>query len=132
VFASGYVTAGSGPPAFSPTHGASEFSSNVNLVFAVPSLNLDRMQFVELAENLQQLLERDSSETVRAELRISLCDFPEQNDRGYCLGVRVAALGDSANQAELRWGFGLARVQQALLFRARTLGHQIGTRESPY
>jgi hypothetical protein len=130
VFASGAVAATSGPPAFSSVHGAFEFSSNVNLVFAVPSLNLDRMQFVELAENLKQLLERDSSEAVRAELRISPCDFPAQNKRGFCLGVRLAALGDSAKQSELRWGFGLARVQQALLFRARTLGQQIGARDS--
>jgi hypothetical protein len=35
--------------------------------------------------------------------------------------MRLAAQGDSAEQAVLRWGLGLAHVQQALLFTSRHL-----------
>lgn len=106
--------------------GVYEFGSQATLVFAVPSLNFDRGQYTELTANLKELLERDSGEAVRGVLRVSSCNFPEQNRRGFCLGIRLVARGDSAKQAELRWGLGLARVQQALLFRARAMGQQIG------
>jgi hypothetical protein len=103
-----------------------EFSSWTSLVFTVPSLNFDRSHYIELAEGLKELLERDSEDSMRGVLRVSPCYFPEQSRRGFCLGIQLVARGDSAKQAELRWGLGLARVQQALLFRARTLGQQIG------
>jgi hypothetical protein len=35
--------------------------------------------------------------------------------------VRLLAKGDSAEQAALRWGLGLAHLQQALLFTSRHL-----------
>jgi hypothetical protein len=103
-----------------------EFSSWISLVFTVPSLNFDRNHYVELAEGLKELLERDLADSIRGVLRISDCDFPEQRRRGFCLGISLVAHGESSKQAELRWGLGLARVQQALLFRARALGQQIG------
>jgi len=103
-----------------------EFSSWTSLVFTVPSLNFDRSQYVELAERLKELLQRDSADSIRGVLRVAACVFQDQAHRGFCLGIRLVASGDSAKQAELRWGLGLARVQQALLFRARALGQQIG------
>ena len=98
-------------------------------MFAASSLNFDRANYTEIAASLKELLERDSADSIRGMLRISPCDFPEQNRRGFCLEIRLVARGDSAKQAEVRWGLGLARVQQALLFRARALGQQIGARD---
>ena len=126
VFTSATVATECHSPADASTGGVCEFGSQATLVFAVPSLNFDRGQYTELTANLKELLERDSGEAVRGVLRVSSCNFPEQNRRGFCLGIRLVARGDSAKQAELRWGLGLARVQQALLFRARALGQQIG------
>ncbi|HEV2521489.1 MAG TPA: hypothetical protein VGT24_03835 [Candidatus Acidoferrales bacterium] len=103
---------------------AYEFASQLNLVFADPPYNLDRKHFADLSLGLKKLLERDSADSVRAVLRVSSCDFPAQNRSGYCLSIRLVAVGDSAQHAELRWGLGLARVQQALLFRARALKQQ--------
>jgi hypothetical protein len=103
-----------------------EFGSRISLVFTVPSLNFDRSRYTELTARLKELLESDSPESTRSLLRVSSCDFPEENRRGFCLGIQLVARGDSAKQAELRWGLGLARVQQALLFQARALGQQIG------
>ena len=109
---------------------AFEFGSRVRLVFAVPSLNFDRAQYTDLTAGLKELLEHDSTDSVRGVLRVSPCDFPERKRRGFCLNIHLVARGDSERQAELRWGLGLARVQQALLFRARALGQQIGARDS--
>lgn len=106
-----------------------EFASRIHLVFAILPLNFDQSQYAEIASALKELLEHDSAESVLAVLRISPCDFPEQGRRGFSLEIQLSARGDSPRQAEVRWGLGLARVQQALLFRARALGQQIGARD---
>jgi len=103
-----------------------EFASQARLVFAEASFNFERDRFVELTAGLKDLLERDSGDAIRAVLRIATCDFPAQNRRGFCLSIRVVAQGVSAEQAEMRCGIGLARLQQALLFRVRALRQPSG------
>ncbi len=105
---------------------ACEFGFQVRLVFAEPSLNFERDRFVDLTSGLKDLLERESGDAIRIVLRIATCDFPAQNGRGFCLNIRLVAQGVSAEQAEMRCGLGLARLQQALLFRARALRQQSG------
>lgn len=113
-------------PAAVSALGSHEFAFEATLVFAEPSLNFERKQYAELSAGLKELLERDTADTLRAVLRITPCDFPAQSQRGLCLGLRLVAEGDSPEQAELRCGLAMARIQQALLFRARTLKQQIG------
>jgi hypothetical protein len=43
------------------------------------------------------------------------------NQNELAVWLRLAAKGDSTEQAVLRWGLGLAHVQQALLFTSRHL-----------
>jgi hypothetical protein len=105
---------------------AYEFASQASLVFAESSINFERDSFRDLSAGLKELLERDSGDAIRAVLRISPCDFRSESRRGFCLSVRLVAHGASAEHAELRWGLGLARVQQALLFCARALRQQFG------
>jgi hypothetical protein len=100
---------------------AYEFASQASIVFAAPGYNWEQKNYVALCVGLKELLERDTANSIRAVLRISPCDFTAKNRRGYCLSIRLVAEGSSAQQAELRWGLGLARVQQALLFRSRAL-----------
>ena len=125
IFATASVTTKSDLPATDSADLAYEFASQARIVFAQPSLNLERKHYLDLSSGLKELLERETGDTIRAVLRISSCDFTAENRRGFCLGIRLVAEGDSAQQAELRWGLGLARVQQALLFRSRTLKQQI-------
>jgi len=108
------------PPAGSSGEGFS-FSSWTSLVFAETALNFDRDSYAEIVARLKGLLERDSGEALLATLRISPCQFTEQARQGYCLNIQLWAQGNSAGQAEMRWGLGLARLQQALLFSARAL-----------
>ena len=102
-----------------------EFASETSLVFAESAFNFDRERFAEIGAGLRELLDREKGDAVRAVLRIFVCGFPALKKRGFCLVIRLVAQGDSTRQAELRWGLGLARVQQALLFRARSLRQQV-------
>jgi hypothetical protein len=121
IFMTARTTTKSDVPASVPADRAYEFASQATIVFADPDLNWDHKNYRELASGLKELLARETGETVRAVLLISSCDFAGQKRRGFCLGIRLVAEGESAQQAETRWGLGLARVQQALLFRSRAL-----------
>jgi hypothetical protein len=121
IFMTARTTTKSDVPASVPADRAYEFASQSTIVFADPELNWDHKNYAELAFGLKELLERETGDTVRAVLLISSCDFADRKRRGFCLGIRLVAEGESAQQAETRWGLGLARVQQALLFRSRAL-----------
>jgi hypothetical protein len=125
-FSSASVSTQSDSPAGVTAGEAYEFASQARLVFVEPSLNFEPDRYLDLTAGLKDLLERDSGDAMRAVLRISPCDFPAQKRRGFCLNIRLVAQGVSAEQAEMRWGLGLARVQQALLFRGRVLRQQFG------
>jgi hypothetical protein len=101
-----------------------EFAFEAMLVFAESALNFERKQYRDLTSSLKELLERDTADSVHVLLRISICDFSVVQRRGFSLGVRLVAEGDSPQQAEMRCGLALARLQQALLFRARSLKQQ--------
>lgn len=121
IFSTARATTKSDVPAAVPADRAYEFASQSTLVFTDPDLNWDHKNYSDLASGLKELLERETGDKVRAVLLISSCQFADQTRRGFCLGIRLVAEGDTAQQAETRWGLGLARVQQALLFRSRAL-----------
>ena len=99
-----------------------EFASRVDIVFAAESFNFERRHYDDLVRRLQELLTRDATpDYLRAALRVHLCRFRTLARWGFCLRITLYARGATAEQAELRWGLGLARVQQALLFVSRIL-----------
>jgi hypothetical protein len=99
------------------------FASRIDLIFLQEAANFGRGPHENLANRLSELLTREVAEALRAELRISPVEFAGE-DRGFCLRVILYARGATPEQAEVRWGLGLARLQQALLFIARGLRHQ--------
>ena len=66
-------------------------------------------------------------------LAARLCLISEKRDAGvqgiFALKIELEAVGDSGEQAALRWGLGLAHLQQALLFTSRYLRQQISQRK---
>ena len=66
-----------------------------------------------------ELLEHESGQTVRLELRVRRCRFRATGGSGFGLALLLRARGETAGQAEIRWGLGLAHLQQALLFVSR-------------
>ncbi len=104
-----------------------EFACRVDLVFAPEQFNLDRARYDELCRHLQELLARDAApDVLRAELRIRPCRFRALGRAGFCLRILLYARSATPEQAELRWGLGLVRVQQALLYCSRIRRQQIG------
>jgi hypothetical protein len=79
-----------------------------------------------LVEKLIELLkEAGSRETLVASLCLASKEESSKN-KEFVLWVRLAAKGDSPEQAALRWGLGLTHLQQALLFTSRHLRMQLG------
>lgn len=126
ILATGNVGIKSDLPSAVSGGAAHEFASQIEIVFSAPPFNWDRQHYLDFRSGLKELLERDASDALRVVLKISRCDFRAEKRNGFCLAVRLVAKGSSEEQAELRWGLGLARLQQALLFGSRALKQQVG------
>lgn len=126
LFASASISTKCDLPAAVSIGDPSEFAFQANLVFADLPLNFERDRYINLASSMKALLERDPGDAVRVVLRIAPCEFTAEKRAGFYLGIRMVAQGMSVEQAEMRWGLGLGRVQQALLFRARALKQEGG------
>jgi len=80
-----------------------------------------------LLEKLSELLKAaGSADSLGAVLCLVPGKAGESNSTALALWVCLEARGSSPEQAGLRWGLGLAHVQQALLFLSRYLRQQIG------
>jgi hypothetical protein len=97
------------------------FASRVDLIFLREDANFGTGPHENLAKRLSELLEREPGDTLRVELQLAAAEFGGEN-RGFCTRILLYAKGNTPGQAELRWGLGLARLQQALLFVARAYG----------
>ena len=103
-----------------------EFASSIDLFFALDDFNFERSQYEGLIQRLQELLTGDApADPLRAELCIRQCHFRAWERWGFYLALLLYARGSTPEQAELRWGLGLARMQQALLFLSRVIRHQL-------
>lgn len=113
----------SGPAeSLAPAAEAHEFTSRIALVFAREASNFERGHFQGLATQLAQLLERDSpADSLEVRLTVAPCRYLRLGRDGFHLLAALRATGATPEQAELRWGFGLARLQQALLFLSRVI-----------
>src|SRR5271168_4553194 len=110
------------------------FSEDIVLEFRQTELKCQRNLHFTLIEKLIELLkEAGSKETLQATLcltststlRSSSGSQEKPNLKELELRIRLAAKGESPEQAVLRWGLGLAHVQQALLFTSRFLRMQL-------
>jgi hypothetical protein len=80
-----------------------------------------------LLEKLVELLKAaGSADWLAAQLCLAPDAGGDSGSAGLVLRVRLAARGNSTEQSALRWGLGVAHVQQALLFTSRYLRQQIG------
>jgi hypothetical protein len=87
------------------------------------------LHFILMEKLIELLKEAGSPESLETTLcltsgsiSVSSSGNPvKQNQRELALWIRLAAKGESAEQAALRWGLGLAHIQQALLFTSRHL-----------
>jgi hypothetical protein len=86
----------------------------------------NRTLYFSLVEKLTELLkEAGSADLLKAQLCLSSLAAAGTNPAGLALILNLEARGNSPEQAGLRWGLGLAHVQQALLFTSRYLRQQL-------
>jgi hypothetical protein len=118
-------TAGGAPAANAPGVGG-VFSGDFVLRFRDASLGGNRTLHFSLIEKLIELLkEAGSGDSLVVKLCLSSHAAEDGKAAGLALRLRLEARGNSLEQAGLRWGLGLAQVQQALLFTSRYLRQQI-------
>lgn len=104
-----------------PADKSGAFFADVLLAFKQPELAAQRSLYFLLLQKLVELLgAAGSQETLEAKLCL-LTLSRDSNSPAIALCVRLAARADSPEQAMLRWGLGLAHLQQALLFTSRHL-----------
>ncbi len=102
-------------------------SGDFVLRFRGESLGGNRRLHFSLVEKLVELLKADgSAEWLVARVCLTSDSGAEAKLPGFALRLRLEAQGSSSEQAALRWGLGVAHVQQALLFTSRYLRQQIG------
>jgi hypothetical protein len=87
------------------------------------------LHFILIEKLIELLKEAGSPESLETTLyltsgsiSVSASGNPvKPNQKELALWIRLAAKGDTAEQAARRWGLGLAHIQQALLFTSRLL-----------
>ena len=86
----------------------------------------DRSLHFHLIQKLIELLKNAGSAEILAAKLSLVSEKPDESIQGiFGLRIEIEAIGDSSEQATLRWGLGLAHLQQALLFTCRSLRHEI-------
>ena len=95
---------------------------NFSLSFKENEFGRNRGLYFQLIQKLIELLKgAGSQEVLMARLCLVLAGKDESNPGVFSLGIELEAVGDNGDQAALRWGLGLAHLQQALLFTSRYL-----------
>jgi hypothetical protein len=95
----------------------SEYSSNRSLHFLLIEKLIELLKEAGSANTLEATLCLTSGS-----ISVSHSESEEKSiQKQLAMGIRLAAKGESAEQAVLRWGLGLAHIQQALLFTSRHL-----------
>jgi hypothetical protein len=96
------------------------------LSFRGKEFGSDQGLHFQLIQKLFELLKNaGSAELLSARLGLVSEKLEEGMPGGLALRVDLEAVGDSNEQATLRWGLGLAHLQQALLFTSRYLRQKV-------
>jgi hypothetical protein len=85
----------------------------------------------QLIQKMVELLKNAGSpEILKARLCLSSETEQESGQAVFSVRMELESVGDSNEQAALRWGLGLAHLQQALLFTSRYLRQQSSQKKS--
>jgi len=109
-------------PAAEESSGGRLYGGEIVLEFRQAELGRQKSLHFLLLEKLIELLkEAGSQESLEATLCLTSGKQEDSNQKTHALWIRLAAKGESAEQAALRWGLGLSHLQQAVLFTSRHL-----------
>jgi hypothetical protein len=106
--------------------GVNVCAGDLVLWFRSANLGSNRRLHFLLVEKLVELLnETESADSLAMRICLISERAVETRPAGFALRLRLEARGNLPEQAGLRWGLGVARVQQALLFASRYLRQQM-------
>lgn len=111
-------------------HPGEVYSGDFLITFRSPADQKSSSLHFTLLEKLSELF-RGAGSPATLGVMLSLMKAPsnEGGHRTLAVGLRLEATGDSIQQAELRWGLGLAHLQQGLLFASRWLRQRSSSQE---
>jgi hypothetical protein len=90
----------------------------------------NRGMYFQLIQKLNELLKDAGSPEVMGVFLCLISEGRKEIPKGaFCLRIRLEATGESKEKAALRWGLGLAHLQQALLFTSRYLRQKTSRKE---
>jgi hypothetical protein len=105
----------------------STFHSRVDLMFARSEFNLLPERYEDVARRLVELWMRDTAgDALAVRIEILPCAYGPAKTEGAALRLILTARSDSTEQARTRWGLGVVRQQQALLFVSRAMRQKLG------
>ena len=103
------------------------FHSRVDLIFARSEFNFMPERYEDVAQRLVALWMRETSgDALSVRLEILPCAYGPAKTEGAALRLTLSSRSASAEQARIRWGLGIVRVQQALLFVSRAMRQKLG------
>jgi hypothetical protein len=103
------------------------FHSRVDLIFARAEFNFIPERYEDAVQRLVTLWMKDSSgDALSVRMEILPCAYGAEKKEGAALRLTLTARSASAEQARVRWGLGIVRVQQALLFVSRAIRQKLG------
>jgi hypothetical protein len=109
------------------------FHSRVDLMFKRAEFNFMAERYEDVARRLVDLWMRDTAgDALSVRIEILPCNYIAANTdgraktEGAALRLILTSRSTSAEQARVRWGLGIVRVQQALLFVSRAMRQKLG------
>jgi hypothetical protein len=100
----------------------SAFYSRTDLIFADSKFNSKEHQEDVVRRLVELWMKEPSAETFSARLEMLPCRSTfGRGPSEAALRIVLTARGETPRQAQMRWGIGMAKVQQALLFVSRAL-----------
>jgi hypothetical protein len=103
------------------------FHSRLDLMFARMEFNFIPERYEDAVQRLVALWMKDTSgDSLSVRMEILPCVYGDAKKEGAALRLTLTARSASAEQARVRWGLGIVRVQQALLFVSRAVRQKLG------
>jgi len=103
---------------------SARFLSRLDVVFAYDSLNQAGAYAEDAARRLAELwMKETDAGSMYARVELLPCRFP--CGAGGALRISLCSCGVSAEQARMRWGLAIAKLQQSLLFVSRAMRQKL-------
>ncbi len=106
------------------------FHSRVDLIFIDSKLNTQEHQEDAVRRLIELWMKEPASDSFSARLEIRPCRL-QGNSNAAALRIILSGRGSTHDHARMRWGLGITKVQQSLLFVSRMLRQKLAIEAGP-